>query len=284
MRRLSLSLLAILLITACSQGPSFPVDQANEVLSELELPVLDAKASSCIEEKLPDLDWDLLFSSEPEFRDFLDSQDFATAYAACADFGALSSAMLPPTSETCTSLFTETVAASAVLSALLQDEFRLASSIGQIAACARDQELRSTPQGRLLVELVDMDLGYLLDDSGAACVIDRLGTTTDPASLMDETFSKTPIQPSVALVANSLAACAPESVLVELLAVSAGVVQSCAEEFIKDDSSIMPSLFEAYLLRDNSSGVALIDSVRTACPADSDGDAAPDGDPAPPEK
>ena len=283
MRRLLLPLLVVFL-PACSQDPVLSADQANEVLSELELPVLDGESLSCVDAELPDLDWGLLFSSEPEFRDLLDSQDFADAYVACTDFDALSVAMLPPAPETCASLFSESTAAAAVSAALMQDEYRLASSIGQIASCVRDQELRSTPQGRLLAELAEIDLGYLLDESGAACAIDNLGTGADASVLLDETFSKTASQASVALVANSLAACAPKDVLVELLAVSAGVDQVCAEELMVNDSRLMPSLFEAYLLRDESSGVALIDSVRAVCPAASDGNAAPESDPAPTEK
>lgn len=160
----------------------------------------------------------------------------------------------------CADTFPPAVAEETYLATLIADSQRLERALSATASCIQDVSLRSAPEGPLVLYLRDRSLAYVLDEDVLSCAAPLVPVVNGTLPATDETAST---------VAFALSECLPPASLVSLMAVSAPADETCVAARLGSATDLPRQVLDAYLREDETSGLALLESLREACPLDS---------------
>lgn len=264
MRRASFLVLSVLLLACGTPDVSAPpVAEVNAALAARSLPELDEDGYACVlaASGLDMFELEELIRREPVYRDVFDARQFASAHVGCIDhLNVLAAAPSQEAVRECAGTFPPSVAEETYLATLINDSQRLERALSATASCIQDVSLRATPEGPLVLYLRDRSLAYVLDGDVLACAVPLVPTRNGALPATDETAST---------VASALSRCLPSTALVSLMAVSAPADEDCVAARLGTTTDIPRQVLEAYLREDETSGLALLESLRKNCPLDS---------------
>jgi hypothetical protein len=263
-RRVSILAFSVLLF-ACGtpDAPMVPLAEVNTALAARSLPELDEAEYVCVlaASGLNALEMEELLRRDPVYRDVFDARQLASAHVGCIDhLKVLAAAPSQDAVRECAGMFPPSVAEETYLATLIADPQRLERALSKTASCIQDVSLRSTPEGPLVLYLRDRALAYVLDGDVLACATPLVPVIDGVLPSTDET---------AATVALALSQCMPNASLVSLMAVSAPADEACVASHLGSSTDIPRQVLAAYLREDETSGLALLESLRKACPVDS---------------
>jgi hypothetical protein len=234
----------------------------NRALAARSLPELDAAEYACVLDSagLGGFELGELIRRDPEYRDVFAARKLASAHVGCIDhLKVLVSAPSQEAVRACADTFPPPVAVATYLATLIADARRLEGALSVTASCLQEEALLSTPEGPLVLYLRDRELAYLLDREILACATPLVPVLSGTLPASDGTASS---------VASALNTCLPDEAIVSLMAVSAPAEESCVAEQINSLNDLPRQVLEAYLRKDERTGLALLEGLRKACPLD----------------